>query len=221
MGHAADEVAGSAGGLGAAYFIWRYEQRRPADFRALVATIEQENPKVRHLLATAAEQESDESGRFGFLQLRVIDQALMHRDQIFVGTRLQKQRFSSAANLNMLALLALLFTLCPGGNPAWWHTQPGSTSLLAEEITVAPGDTQVERGTGLVITARFGHTPPAEATLVVVSASKTQRIPLARCWPIPFSARACRKYPRTDFIASNMGRKKPAITKLAFLIFPR
>ena len=46
---------------------------------------------------------------------------------------------------------------------------------------MTPGDTQVERGTGLVVTARFGSTPPAEATLVVVSVSgKTKRLPMAR-----------------------------------------
>jgi hypothetical protein len=52
---------------------------------------------------------------------------------------------------------------------------------MNNEVTVIPGDTQVERGTGLVISARFGGKPPAEATLVLVSASgKTKRIPLER-----------------------------------------
>jgi hypothetical protein len=52
-----------AGGLMAAGIVWRRERRRPADFRALVAKIERENPEVRHLLSTAAEQEPDpESG---------------------------------------------------------------------------------------------------------------------------------------------------------------
>src|SRR5476651_693006 len=108
------------GGLGAAYFIWRREQKRPADFRALVATIEQENPQVRHLLSTAAEQEPDASGQFGFLQLRVIEQVLTHRDRIF-WERNFRQKFSAATNLHLLALLALLFALCLGGNPAWWQ----------------------------------------------------------------------------------------------------
>jgi hypothetical protein len=39
----------------------------------------------------------------------------------------------------------------------------------------------VERGTGLVISARFGGKPPADATLVLITASgKTKRIPLER-----------------------------------------
>jgi len=168
-------------GLGAAYFIRRREQRRPADFRALVAAIERENPEVRHLISTAAEQEPDESGKFGFLQLRVIEQVLKHRDRTLWVEGFRK-KYASASNLHLLALLALLVALCLGGSPKWWHAKPGSSSpLFAEEITVTPGDAKVERGSGLVITARFGHTPPAEATLVLVSASgKTQRIPLAR-----------------------------------------
>jgi len=209
-----------AGGLGAAGLIWRREQRRPADFRALVATLERENPKVRHLLATAAEQDPDESGRFGFLQLRVIEQVLTHRDRI-LWERSFKQKFSSAANLNLLALLALLLTLCPGGNPAWWHTQPGSTSLLAEEITVAPGDTQVERGTGLVITARFSHTPPAEATLVLVSPSgKTQRIPLARHLADPVFGASLPEVSEDGLYHVEYGTKKTRDYKIGVFDFP-
>src|ERR1035441_1516516 len=80
----------------------------------------------------------------------------------------------------MAALAGLLVVLFLGSSPTRWHTAPGS-SWFADEITVTPGDTQVERGTGLVVTARFGSTPPAEATLVVVSVSgKTHRLPMAR-----------------------------------------
>jgi hypothetical protein len=208
-------------GLGTAYFIWRREQRRPSDFRALVATIEQENPQVRHLLSTAAEQEPDESGQFGFLQLRVIEQVLTHRDRI-LWERSFKQKFSSATNLHLLALLALLFALCLGGNPTWWHAKPGSTSLLfAEEITVDPGNTQVERGTGLVITARFGHTPPAEAMLVLVSASgKTQRIPLARHLADPVFGASLPEISEDGLYRVEYGAKKTRDYKIGVFEFP-
>jgi hypothetical protein len=52
---------------------------------------------------------------------------------------------------------------------------------MESKVTVSPGDTNVERGIGLVISARFDGRPPAEAALVLVSASgKTKRIPLER-----------------------------------------
>jgi len=46
---------------------------------------------------------------------------------------------------------------------------------------VTPGDARVERGTGLVIAARFGGAPPVEATLVLNNGGgKESRIPMAR-----------------------------------------
>ena len=210
-----------AGGLGAAYFIWRREQRRPADFRAIVATIERENPDVRHLLSTAAEQEPDESGRFGFLQLRVIEQVLTHPDRILWERRF-KQKFSSAANLHLFALVALLLLLSIDVRPTWWHAKPGSSpTKSAEEITVTPGDTKVERGTGLVITARFGQTPPAEATLVLVSTSgKTQRIPLARHLADPVFGTSLPEISEDGLYRVEYGTKKTRDYKIGVFDFP-
>ena len=208
------------GGFGTAYFIWQREQKRPVDFRALVAIIEQENPEVRHLLSTAAEQEPDASGQFGFLQLRVIEQVLTHRDRT-LWERSFRQKFSSAANLQLIALLALLLTLSIDVRPTWWHAKPNSKSMFAEEITVDPGDTKVERGTGLVITARFGQTPPAEATLVLVSASgKTQRIPLARHLADPVFGASLPEVSEDGLYRVEYGAKKTRDYKIGVFEFP-
>jgi hypothetical protein len=209
------------GGLLAAFIVWRRERRRPSDFRALVATIERENPEVRHLLSTAAEQEPDESGQFGFLQLRVIEQVLTHRHRI-LWERSFKRKLSSAANVHLLALAALLVVLSIDFHPTWWHAKPGSSSpWFAEEITVVPGDTQVERGTGLVITARFGHTPPAEATLVVVSASgKTQRLPLVRPLADPLFGASLTEVAEAGLYRVEYGTKKTRDFKISVFDFP-
>jgi hypothetical protein len=169
-----------AGGLMAAGIVWRHERRRPVDLHAVAAAIERENPQIRHLLTTAAEQKPDpDSGEFGFLQLRVIEQTLTHPDQDLWQQSFQR-KLASAASAQMFALTALVVALGLEVSQTRWHTRPG-TSWLAGEITVTPGDTQVERGTGLVVTARFGSTPPVEATLVVISVSgKTTFIPMAR-----------------------------------------
>jgi hypothetical protein len=209
------------GGWLATCIMWRRGGRRPADFSEVVAIVERENPEVRHLLSTAAEQQPDESGQFGFLQLRVIEQVLTHRDRI-LWERTFKQKLSSAVNLHLLSLVALLFVLCLGGNPTWWHARPGSTSpLLAEEITVTPGDTQVERGTGLVITARFNQTPPAEAMLVVVSASgKTQRIPLARHLADPVFGASLPEVSEDGLYRVEYGTKKTRDYKIGVFEYP-
>jgi hypothetical protein len=142
-----------------------------------VANIEREHPDLRHLLAAAAEQEP-EAGGFRFLQLRVIDEVLAHPQRESWKRRLE-QKLAAAKTGGLTALaaaVAVLFVLAYGSSRA--HPILGS---LARGVTVTPGDTQVERGSSLVISARFGGEPPAEAALVLVSASgKTQRIPLER-----------------------------------------
>jgi hypothetical protein len=171
------------GGLTVAWILWQRERRRSADFRALVAFIAQENPAVRHLLLTALEQEPDaKSGGFGYLQLRVIEEALTHPHTILWEQEISRKS-SAAKNSQWLALLALLVVLSLGNKFSILHGRvtPASAPATETEIVVTPGDTQIERGSGLVISARFGGTPPAEAALVLVLASgKTQRLPLAR-----------------------------------------
>lgn len=169
-------------GLTAAGMVWRRERQCPADFHALVKVIAQENPEVRHLLATAVEQEADSaSGEFSFLQLRVIEEALTHPHTILWELEIAR-KLAVARNSQWLALAALLVVLAAGSNFGLPHWRLASGGSVAEaEIVVTPGDTTIERGSGLVISARFGGQPPAEATLVLVSASgKIQRLPLAR-----------------------------------------
>jgi hypothetical protein len=148
--------------------------------RDLIREFWRGRPEVRHLLAAASEQKPDaESGAYGFLQLRLIEEALTHPGQAEWRRQLRQRRNYAriAQGGALLALLAVSLALRPG-------KEPGSTvfsSLLGEEITVTPGDTKVERGTGLVIAARFGGSPPGEAALVVNSAGgKEARLNMAR-----------------------------------------
>jgi predicted alpha/beta hydrolase family esterase len=166
------------GGMIATGFVWRRHSRREADFASLVADVEREHPALRHLLSAAAEQEPD-AGGFRFLQLRVIDEVLAHPQRESWKRRLE-QRLAAAKTGGVAALaaaLAALLVLAYGSGRA----HPVFGALLARGVTVTPGDTQVERGSSLVIAARFGGEPPPEAALVLVSASgKTQRIALER-----------------------------------------
>lgn len=171
------------GGLIAAWIMWRRERRRPADFPALIADIAREHPEVRHLLSTAVEQEPHpKSGEFGFLQLRVIEEVLTHRHMILWQEQIERKDLA-ARNRHLAALTAMLVVLAFGGssNLPRVHFHPASVSVSSKEIEVTPGDTQLERGSGLVISARFGGLPPPDAALVLNWASgKTQRLPMAR-----------------------------------------
>jgi hypothetical protein len=169
-----------ASALGTAGLIWWRENRRPMDLHAVAEAIEREHPELRHLVTTAAEQAPNRAtGEFGFLQLRVIEQVLLHTRRESWVESFQRKR-SMAATAQAFALITLLVVLGCQSHLTGVTARSGAT-WLADNITVTPGDTQVERGTGLVVTARFGATSPADATLVVISASgKTLRLPMAR-----------------------------------------
>ncbi len=169
-----------AGGLIAAIVIWSRAQSVPADLPALAAQLDRDNPELQHLLSTAVQQEPDpDTGRFNFLQQRVIDAAVRHRHRDWWEQDLRR-KLSSARKLHAAALAACILVFALGGGSS--HLLPsGHHPWLTDEITITPGDTTMERGAGLVITAQFGRRPPAEATLVLVTASgKTKRLPLAR-----------------------------------------
>jgi hypothetical protein len=164
----------------AAFFVWRNERDRQPDFPALVAMLEHNHPDLRHLLSTAAEQQPDpETGEFHFLQRRVINKVITHRQQLdWLATLRSKSSHAFAMQTGafitflLVLLMSYVFTGGRHSSAARWQNT---------EVAVSPGDTKVERGTGLVISARFGGKPPAEATLVLISASgKTKRIPLER-----------------------------------------
>jgi hypothetical protein len=160
---------------------WRRDSQRPFDPHAVISALERDHPELRHLLSAAAEQKPDPtSGEFRYLQLRVINEVLQHPRRILWKHNLKAEMSKAGKRClaSVGALLVLLLVLQHGSQ----HTHSGSAlSQPSEGITVTPGDTEVERGTSLVISARFGHDVPAEATLVLVSASgKTRYIPLER-----------------------------------------
>jgi hypothetical protein len=156
-------------------------RQKPADeVREFVRELERREPEVRHLLAAAAEQKPvEDSGAFSFLQLRVIDEVLAHPRQVEWRRHLQ-QRLAFAQGLQwcaLLVLVALVVMLRPGSTPrgAVLQFQKG------DEIAVTPGDTQLERGTALVVSARFGGAPPGEATLVLdLGTNKESLVSMAR-----------------------------------------
>jgi hypothetical protein len=167
-------------GVGAAVLVLMKERNRPGDLPVLVASLERTHPELRHLLSAAAEQQPDPNfGGFNFLQRRVINEVLTHRQRHLWGERIQR-KVLRAFVLQTGALVVFLLVLLISHVFTRAHFR-SSMPWLAAEITVSPGDTKVERGTGLVISARFGGKPPAEATLVIISASgKTKRVPLER-----------------------------------------
>jgi hypothetical protein len=167
-------------GVVMAGMVFLRESKRTDDVLEVIRAIEPGQPDVRHLLSAAAEQKPVAgSGSFTFLQFRVIHEALTHpRHAVWLQQLRRRLARAHTAQAGALLAMAAVIILLRLGSA---HGAAIFGPLIAEGITVTPGDTQVERGTGLVIAARFGGAPPAEATLVLNSADgKESRIPMAR-----------------------------------------
>ncbi len=207
-------------GLAMAVGVFMRRKGQADDVRDLICKIEPDQPEVRHLLSAAAEQRPVEaSGALGFLQLRVIEEVLAHPRQAVWRQQL-KQRLAVAQTGHagaLLALLAIGFAL----NRSPTHGASALGSSLEEEITVTPGDTQVECGTGLVIAARFGGAPPAEATLVLNSESgKESRLPMARRLADPVFGASVPEVSEAGIYYIEYARKKTRDFKIAVFEFP-
>ena len=178
--HRKDWIAPLAAGVALAVGVCLRRNRGRDDIVGLVQILEPGQPELRHLLSAAVEQRAGEgSGGFGFLQMRVIEEVLAHPRQAVWRRQLQRRlALAQASHAGALLVLAAVAVALGRGGP---QGVPLIGALVGEQITVTPGDTEVERGTGLVITARFGGLPPLEATLVLDSGTgKESRIPMAR-----------------------------------------
>lgn len=156
----------------------RWRGRRP-DYRDIARRIEQEDPKLHALLLTAVEQHPDAAtGRLHYLQERVVREALEHnRRRPWANRTFERLFFTHCAHgLALVCFLGVWFSLrvlAPPG-ASLFH-------LARNNVTVTPGDTQIERGGGLVVLARFEGKLPAEATLAIKPVNEPERrIPLAK-----------------------------------------
>jgi len=164
--------------FGAAAVLYR-ARRTPLDYRALARRIEAETPELHALLLTAVEQQPDPAtGELNYLQQRVIREALEHRRAHpwggAIGGRLL---FAQCGHWLALSFLLLVLSALRPMMPS----VHGFSAVRSRGVVVTPGDTSLERGSGLVVLARFDGRLPAEATLVVKPVNENERrIPLAK-----------------------------------------
>src|SRR5262249_800246 len=136
------------------------------DFREIARQIETQHPDLHALLLTAVEQTPDpQTGQLHFLQERVIEEAIAESErQHWVDTVSDCQlAWAQLASLGTFLILVLL-TLQLGVS-----ARGGKNALLggAKGISVSPGDVGLERGSGLVVLARFAKAPSGDVTLVI------------------------------------------------------
>ncbi|HEY0710224.1 MAG TPA: hypothetical protein VGG33_25660, partial [Polyangia bacterium] len=156
-------------GIGAAAIgIVRQALRSGTDLREVARLIEVHDPQLGALLITAIGQApAQPGGRLGYMQEQLVRQAL---------GRVEPAQWSQAVPSRRLAafggaagVAALVFGYC-----AITTLLPDLPSLFDDEygLVVTPGDTQVERGTPVLVLARFERRVPEAAVLVVRAPGK-------------------------------------------------
>lgn len=146
-------------------------QRSARDPRWVARRIEAKHPELATGLLTAVEQAvATPAERFGFLQATVIRKALDHRrthnwDDIVPTWRLQASHLAHAVALAFLIVVAVGLVVETRSHAS--GRKPTVTAGVATGVVVDPGNTELERGTSLLVVARFNDAVPAEASLVV------------------------------------------------------
>jgi hypothetical protein len=171
-------------GLAAALLARRHADRAATDAVATARRIEARFPALDAKLLAAVEQvQAAAPASLGYLQQTVVRQALEHGEQAdwretVPSLSLSRWGFAQgAASLALLAALAALIVASrpfspSGDSPSNLVTTPATTPA-ANTLTVEPGDISIERGTSLIVTARFSHAIPAGTSLILEGPSPT------------------------------------------------
>jgi hypothetical protein len=163
-------VALTAVAVGAVW--WVVSRQTARDPRWVAGRIEERHPDLAALLRTAVEQQPAADGRVGFLQASVLESAVAHSRTHDWDDTVPRRRLvaSGTATVLTFALLAgvvgWLSFQAAGGDPFSFNTAGVDATATDTGVTVEPGDTQLERGSPLLVTAHFTGTVPAEAVLV-------------------------------------------------------
>ena len=141
--------------------------------RAVAKHIEAKFPTLDHRLLTALSQRDD---RLGYLQQRVVKEARDHSrfnnwaETIPRSRLLGSQLSGLVAGLFCAAILGSLFVLAPKT-----EATSLSASTRSQQVTIDPGHTEIERGSSLVVTARFDGWVPNQAELICEAADGNER----------------------------------------------
>ncbi len=178
-----------AASLVVGWIVARWWSRTPHDFAAAAALVERDHPDLAQALRTALEQHPAADGSYHFLQRRVIERAVQHADtHSWDDSRRHVSIWPGLAHVGALGLLAVVlgFSIHP---PKAVLAAIAPPDLHTGEITVTPGNAEVERGSTIVVAARFTGDLPRAATLIWTTAKNgTVRTPMARSLSDPIYA---------------------------------
>ncbi len=171
----------AAATLATAIVCWRISSRAGRDPRGMARRIEATHPELGAMLLAALEQApSPRFKRLGYLQTAVIKGAVTHgrRHNWADATSKGRVRLAKVAHLAALAALVsscgMLVDRVSGDARASSGRGGDEAELFGAdyEVHVEPGDAEIERGTTLLVIARFRGATPPDADLVVEKVSR-------------------------------------------------
>ena len=166
------------GGIVAAVIVTLRHSRQQPNWRQLAQRIEALYPDLDSRLLTAVQQQGPAGADLNYLQQRLLQQTLLHSQNRDWSLIFPRSRLFSAQAAHWLAVVLLVTVL-------WGLRTTSGTALLARipatGVSISPGDISLEKGSSLVVLARFGSSVPSAAELVLQSEDgASRRIPLVR-----------------------------------------
>ncbi len=150
--------------------------RSARNYQTLAQRIERTFPDLRcGLLAAVNQQPRLPNGQFGFMQTRVINTAVQHayaNGWIRTVPTWKVLTAMTASLTSMVMMLVSLVGLASLAAPSR-ALLPDVTSeesrprLAPGQLDIEPGNTEIEKGTSLLVLARFGGQLPSDTTLVI------------------------------------------------------
>jgi hypothetical protein len=157
--------------------VWAISSAR--DRRWVARRIEATHPELATGLLAAVEADaSTASYRLSFLQAAVIREALEHRRQHNWDDAMPPRSLWTAHSAHAVALVLFsLASLWLFGTARLRFSDHRLLTALARvnDVLIEPGDTELERGTSLLVVARFSGEVPARASLVHTDRSGASR----------------------------------------------
>lgn len=152
--------------------IWQIRGilRDKTDIHEAARRIEQEHPELDAILRTAAEQKADARGKLNFMQQRLLNEAVARASaSLWHQSPRRQSRWLAASHFTTIvaAFAFLVFGLRASSPFSFnWSDISGRSTITASGIEITPGSVEIEKGTTVVIAARFNETFPSTARLI-------------------------------------------------------
>jgi hypothetical protein len=177
-------IGAAIASLAAAFAVYWFTRAQARNLVAAARRVESRYPNLDHRLLTAMEESTRQRNELGYLQQVVIREAVEHSIRYDWRDAESLSRVLRARLLQCFALMLMWTVLVLA-----WQTGPEGilSGAMADQrrghnfrVTVEPGDTSIERGTDLLVLARFSGPLPADVHVSCTSQSAPRRIALQR-----------------------------------------